>query len=218
MDKEIKAAQTASEEILNSLTHGLGLIVTSGGTGAMITLAALTGCAWKIVASSIFCFTMILLYMASTTYHSAQPGKTKNALALFDHCAIYFLIAGTYTPFLLINLRGTMGWTLFVIIWLMAIFGSLFQVFCAERHPRLSVLTYLTMGWMVLMVIRPVFEALTPGGIIFMLFGAAAYTFGVVFYVLHNRVKFFHGIWHLFVLAGSIMFYFSILFGSILKI
>jgi hemolysin III len=218
MDKIKKARQTAGEEIWNSLTHGAGLIISSGGAGAMIALAALTGDAWKIVSASIFGFCMILLYTASTVYHTARRPAVKNALNLFDHIAIYFLIAGTYTPYLLINLRGPLGWQIFGVIWGITILGTLFQLFFINRYKALSVLSYLVMGWVVLVAIKPLVAAISFQGLLFMMIGSACYTLGVIFYVLQNKKKFFHSLWHLFVLSGSIMFYFSILFGSILQI
>jgi hemolysin III len=218
MDKAIKAAQTAGEEILNSITHGAGLIISSGGAGVMITLAALAGDPWKIVSASIFSFCLILLYTASTVYHSARRPAVKKALNLFDHIAIYLLIAGSYTPYMLINLRGVLGWTVFGIVWGIVILGTFFQIFFIDRCRTLSVISYLVMGWLMLVAIKPLFLELSFNGQLFLLIGSSCYTFGVIFYLLQNVMKFSHGIWHLFVLAGSVMFYFSILFGCILQI
>jgi len=218
MDKIKKARQTAGEEILNSLTHGAGIIISAGGAGAMIALASLTGDAWKIVSASIFGFCMILLYTASTVYHTARRPSVKAALNIFDHVAIYILIAGTYTPYMLVNLRGPLGWKIFGLVWGIAILGILFQTFFINRWRALSVASYLAMGWLMVVAMGPLFEQLSFRGELFLLIGSACYTLGVIFYALQNKVKFFHGIWHLFVLAGSVMFYLSILFGCILQV
>ncbi len=206
---------TRGEELLNSLTHGFGLVVSALGTGALITLAVLYGDVWQIVSASIFGGCLIILYAASTFYHTAQEARVKQALKVCDHIAIYFLIAGSYTPFLLVNLRGPWGWSLFGVIWGLALAGTMFKLFFIGRFRLLSVAVYLLMGWLVVIVAKPLFAGLSPPAEIFLVTGGALYTIGVLFYAL-KRVRFMHGVWHLFVLSGSVMHYFAVLFGCIL--
>lgn len=217
VEKIVKAAYTVGEEIMNSITHGFGIIISSLGAGAMITLAAIYGDVWQIVSASIFSFCMILLYSASTAYHSARSDGAKKILKIFDHISIYFLIAGSYTPYMLVNLRGGWGWSIFGVIWGMALLGTIFKIFFAGRFKAISVMVYLVMGWLIIIAAKPLFSVLSFKGELFLVLGGLCYTLGVIFYVM-KRWKFAHGIWHLFVLAGTIMHYFSILFGCILKI
>jgi hemolysin III len=215
MNETTSRAYSSAEELLNSLSHGFGLVISALGAGALITLAALYGDVWQIVSASIFAGSLIMLYAASATYHAARDPRTKRALKIFDHIAIYFLIAGSYTPFLLVNLRGPWGWSLFGVIWGLALFGTVFKLFFAERFKVLSLVLYLLMGWLVVVAVNPLFAELSLKAEIFLVLGGGLYTLGVVFYAL-ERIKFMHGIWHFFVLSGSVMHYFSILFGCIL--
>lgn len=213
--KDLTRSYTPGEEILNSLTHGVGLVVSSLGAGVLITLAVVFGDAWQIVSTSIFGACLILLYGASVSYHAVTAPRAKHALKIFDHIAIYFLIAGSYTPFLLVNLRGPWGWSLFGVIWGLALLGTIFKLVYAGRFKVVSVSVYLLMGWLVVVAIKPLFAGLSFKAEVFLVVGGALYTLGVVFYVL-KRIRFMHGVWHLFVLSGSVMHYFAVLFGCVL--
>lgn len=205
---------TPGEELINSLIHGLGLIVSILGAGVLIALAVRYGDAWQIVSASIFAACLIILYTASVAYHAARDPQVKRLLKVFDHIAIYLLIAGSYTPFLLVNLRGPWGWSLFGVIWGLALFGAVFKLFFTGRFGVVSVAVYLLMGWLVIVAVKPLFATLSFEAALLLVLGGGFYTLGVVFYVLKTR--YMHGVWHLFVLSGSVMHYFSILFGSIL--
>lgn len=211
----IKAAYTEGEELMNYLTHGFGLIISSFGAGVMIALAAVYGNVWQIVSASIFGFCLILLYAASTAYHAAKSDGAKRALKIFDHISIYFLIAGSYTPYMLVNLRGALGWTIFGIIWGLALLGTIFKLFYIGRFKIFSVMLYLLMGWLIIFASHELFATMNFKGALFLIIGGICYTLGVAFYAI-KKVKYMHAVWHLFVLAGSIMHYLSILFGCIL--
>jgi len=189
-------------ERLNSYTHLAGAALAAIGAPALIALAARSGDAWKIVGCSVFGTTMFLLYGASTLYHSAR-GRAKAILRKLDHCSIYLLIAGTYTPFALVTLRGPWGWTLFGLAWGLALLGIVQEFVFGKGARRLSLLIYIVMGWMGVAALRPLAAALGPPGLAWLLAGGLLYTCGIVFYLLDERVRHFHGIWHLFVLAGS---------------
>jgi hemolysin III len=215
--RETDQPYSPGEELLNSLTHAFGLVISALGAGALITLAAMYGDAWQIISASIFGACLILLYAASATYHAARDPRAKRALKVFDHIAIYFLIAGSYTPFLLVNLRGPWGWSLLGVIWGLALLGTVFKLFFTERFKVLSVVVYLLMGWLMVVVIKPLFAELSLKAEVFLVLGGGLYTLGVVFYAL-KKIRFMHSVWHLFVLSGSVMHYFSILFGCILLV
>jgi hemolysin III len=206
---------TKREENINTLTHWIGTIIVSLGSGVLVTLSVLSGSTTKVVAVSIYGFSMILLYCASTLYHAAENKNTKAKLNIVDHCAIYLLIAGTYTPFLLINLQGTTGTIMMIIMWSMAFFGIIVKVFLYEKFTKLSLAVYLIMGWMVIFAIRPMIENMNTTGLIFLLLGGLFYSGGTYFYSKKKK-KYYHCIWHVFVLLGTIMHFFAILYGSIL--
>ncbi len=205
------SSYSLAEEVANSITHGLGALLSVAGLTLLVTYASYQHDPWRIVSFSIYGSTLILLFLASTLYHSFQHPALKRIFKTLDHCSIYLLIAGTYTPFLLVSIRGVMGWTLFAVIWLLAISGIAFKIIYGNRFRKLSVATYLAMGWLVLLASKELAESLSDGGIIWLVAGGLTYTLGVVFY-LWKKLPFNHAIWHLFVLAGSICHFFSILF------
>jgi hemolysin III len=198
------------EEIANAITHGIGLLLSIAGFVVLLVLVALRGSAWHIVGCSIYGATLICLYTASTLYHAVISPRVKRALRIFDHSAIYLLIAGTYTPFLLVSLRGPWGWSLFGVIWGLALAGVLFKFWFVERFAILSTAVYIAMGWLVVIAAKPVISHLPLTAIIWLLAGGLAYTGGVIFFAA-KRIPYSHAIWHLFVLAGSICHYFAVL-------
>ena len=202
---------TLGEEIANSVTHGVGIVLGIAGLGVLTAFASLRGDAWHIVGCSIFGAALILLYTTSTLYHSIPHPRAKAVMRTLDHSAIFILIAGTYTPFLLVNLRGPWGWSLFGIIWGLALIGIALRVARGRRSTLLSVGLYVGMGWAVVVAIEPMLDVVAPGGLLLLLLGGLAYTLGVVFYVW-KRLPYHHAIWHGFVLAGSILHFFAILF------
>lgn len=199
------------EEIFNSITHGIGTLLSIAALVLLVVFASIKGNAWHIVSFSIFGTTLVLLYLASTLYHSFTKAKIKNLFARFDHAAIFLLIAGTYTPFVLTILRGALGWTIFGIIWGLAIAGVVIRSIYLTRFRKLMVGIYLGMGWMFLMAIVPMLRNLPTLSFIFLLLGGIFYSIGVIFYSWRS-LKYGHGIWHLFVLAGSIMHFFSVIY------
>ncbi|NTW02620.1 MAG: hemolysin III family protein [Oscillochloris sp.] len=199
------------EIIANAVTHGIGAALAIAGLAVLVTFASLYGDAWHIVSVSIYGATLIFLYLFSTLYHSIQEPQVNRVLRIFDHSAIFLLIAGTYTPFTLVTLRGPLGWTLFGIVWGLALFGVAFQTTLLRRHISISLGLYIGMGWAIIVAVRPMMEALPMPGIILLVAGGLAYTLGVAFYVWH-RLPYHHAIWHLFVLAGSSLHFFAVLF------
>ena len=199
------------EEIANSVTHGIGALLAVAGLIVLISAAVVHGNTWHIVSSSIFGSSMILLYLASTLYHSIPAPRAKKVLRLFDHIAIYLLIAGTYTPFLLVNLRGPWGWSLFALVWGIALTGIILKVTPLGHKRGLSLTLYLALGWIILIAIKPLLSALEPVGMRLLVAGGLAYTGGVIFYGW-QRLPYNHAIWHLFVLAGSCLHFFAVLF------
>lgn len=190
------------EELASALTHGLGAVASAVGGAILITFAALGGDVWQLLSATVFSATLILLYTSSTLYHAVRRQVARTRLRIVDHCAIYLLIAGTYTPFTLVTLRGAWGWSLFGVVWALAVGGVVFKLFCTGRLKRLSTGIYLGMGWLVIIAIHPFLEALTTGTLLWLLAGGLAYTIGTAFY--HSRrIPFAHAVWHLFVLAGS---------------
>lgn len=205
---------TLGEEIFNSVSHGVGAGLSIAALVVMIVKAALTGNAYMIVSASIFGAMMILLYTMSTLYHALTNQTAKKVFRIFDHCTIFLLIAGTYTPYTLVTLHGAVGWTLFGILWGFAVLGIVFNAIDLQRFKKVSVVCYIIMGWSIVFAIRPLLENLALGGLIFLLAGGIFYTVGVVFYAL-KKVRYMHSIWHLFVLGGTICHFFSILFWVI---
>ena len=198
-------------EIFNSITHGIGVLLSIAALVLLIVFAAnRDGDAWQIVSFSIYGASLIVLYLASTLYHAIQKRKVKKFFNLFDHASIYILIAGTYTPFCLVPLRGPWGWTLFGIVWGLAIAGVLFKIFFyTDRLRLIGTLLYIGMGWVILIAIKPLIQNVPAGALYWMLAGGLSYSLGVIFY-LWRRYRFNHVIWHLFVLGGSISHFFAI--------
>ncbi len=200
-----------SEETANRITHAVGIVLAVAATAVLAIFAGIHGSARAIVSGSIFGATLILLYTASTLYHGARNPRTRAILQTLDHCAIFLLIAGTYTPFALVTLHGPQGWFLFAAIWGMAIFGIVFEMTPWRRHRMVSLALYLGMGWAVVAVISPLQARIEPGGLILLVAGGIAYTAGVFFY-LFPKIPYHHAIWHLFVLVGSTLHFLAILF------
>lgn len=202
---------SVGEEIANAVTHGIGALLSIAGLAVLVSFAALYGDAWHIVSSSIFGASLVLLYTSSTVYHSVWHHRARLILQRIDHSAIFILIAGTYTPFVLVNLRGFWGWTLFGLVWSVALLGILLQVCPRKRHERLSLVLYLGLGWLALVAIKPFLEHVEPGGLILLLVGGLSYSLGVIFYIWKD-LSYHHAIWHGFVLAGSASHFFAVLF------
>ena len=191
------------EEIANAVTHGLGVVLAIGGGAVLITLTVIYAGVREIVSASVFVASLVLLYAASTLYHAAREPRLKSRLKVLDHCAIFLLIAGTYTPFTVVAMRGGWGWSLFGVIWGLAVMGIVFKLFFTGRYRVLSTATYVGMGWLALVAFIPLVQALTPAALGWLIAGGVLYTAGTVFY--HNeRVPYSHAVWHLFVLGGSI--------------
>ncbi|WP_087023593.1 PAQR family membrane homeostasis protein TrhA [Thaumasiovibrio subtropicus] len=210
MVEKNKRDYSIREEIANSITHGVGIIF---GIVALVLLlwkgVAAEGDALTITSFAIYGGSMILLYLASTLYHAIPFARAKRLLKTFDHCAIYLLIAGTYTPFMLISLRTPLSITLMVVIWLIAVAGVIFKVAFVNKFKKLSLATYLFMGWLSLVAIYPLSQSLSLGGMVMLAAGGLAYSLGVIFYVT-KRIPFNHAIWHVFVLAGTVCHFVAI--------
>jgi hemolysin III len=189
-------------ERLNSITHIIGTLLAVTGTAALVTIAAPQG-PRKIVALGIYGAMLVALYLSSTLYHSLHPGRAKRIFHVFDHCAIYLLIAGTYTPITLLTMRGAWGWTLFGIVWGLAIAGIAKDVFLHGRFRAVSVVLYVLMGWLVVIAMGPLKQAMPAQGIAWLAAGGLVYTIGIVFFALSKRVVHMHGVWHLCVIGGS---------------
>lgn len=190
------------EEIANAITHGVGALLSAAAGAVLVTLATQTGTRTQVISAIIFCTSLLLLYTASTLYHAIPSAPAKRRLKVCDHCAIYMLIAGTYTPFALIGLRGTVGWWLFGLSWGLAAVGVLFKLFFIGRFKLFSTMVYIGMGWMAIFAIQPMMAKVPFPALIWLLAGGVAYTAGTVFY--HNeKLRYSHAVWHLFVLAGS---------------
>jgi hemolysin III len=190
------------EEKLNAITHGVGAILAVCGLISLMMMASLNGGIWHLVSFGIYGSSLVLLYLASTLYHSFTDERIKYIFKIVDHAAIYLLIAGTYTPFTLVSLHGTLGWTIFGVTWGLAAIGIVFKVFFVKRFKLLSTLCYIFMGWLILIVIKPLAAALPIMGLYWLIGGGVLYTVGAVFY-LARQLPYNHAVWHLFVLAGS---------------
>jgi hemolysin III len=198
-------------ERLNSWSHLIGAALAISGLILLLTFAGMTGDPWKIVSVAVYGSTLVLLYVISTLYHSLK-GQAKAVFQRLDHCAIYLLIAGSYTPFALVTLRGPLGWTIFGVNWALAIFGIVQENILGKRTRILSLGIYVVMGWLIIFAIKPLMAALPAAGMTWLAAGGVVYTVGIVFYVLDTRIPHGHGIWHLFVLGGSLCQFISILF------
>lgn len=199
------------DELASSVIHGLGIVLSIAGLAILVAFAAQSGDTQSVVASAVFGTALILLYTASTLYHSIPGDKAKQVFRTLDHIAIYLLIAGTYTPFTLIAMHGAKGWTLFGTIWTIALIGSILELGWFKRYHKLAVLLYVAMGWVGMVAFKPLFAHLQMGGMTLLVAGGLAYTLGVPFY-LARRMPYHHSIWHFFVLAGSVLHFMAVLF------
>lgn len=201
---------TFREEVVNSLTHGLGTAFSIGGLVVLIVCAVNRGTAWHVVSFSVFGATLVLLYASSTLYHGLRESPAKRLFKIIDHAAIYLLIAGTYTPFMLVNLRGAWGWSIFGVIWACAIGGIILKSVCIARFQKASIALYVGMGWLCLVVVKEMFVHVRHLSIALLLFGGLSYTFGVVFYSW-KKLPYNHAVWHVLVLCGSTLHFLSVL-------
>jgi hemolysin III len=196
--------------LANAITHGVGAAFALAGAVVLIVRAA-HGSAWLVVSCSIYATTLVLVYLCSTLYHSLVRTGARHVFLVLDHAAIYLLIAGTYTPFMLVSMRSRLGWTLLAFVWTLAVAGVVFKSLAVGRFPAASATVYLLMGWCVVFAVRPLLHAISWHGMIWLGAGGLAYTLGIVFFA-NDRLRYFHALWHLFVLAGSVAHYFAILF------
>jgi hemolysin III len=199
-----------AEEIANSVSHGVGALLAVGGLVVLTVFAAQRGNVWHIVGCSVFGVALVLVYTISTLYHGIQHPRAKALLRALDHSAIFILIAGTYTPFALVSLHGPWGWSLFGVIWGLAVLGIILQVGVLRRGTAASVLLYIAMGWVVVIAIKPLLDAVGPGGLALLLIGGLAYTAGTGFY-MWRRLPYHHALWHGCVLLGSVSHFFAVL-------
>jgi hemolysin III len=200
-----------SERLANVVTHAIGMVLSCGGAAALIVASVWRGSAWHVVGSSIFAASLILLYTSSTLYHAFSATRAKRIFRALDHSAIYVLIAGTYTPFTLVSLRGGWGWSLFGVLWGLALCGVVLKIFAVGRFPALSTSVYILMGWIGVIALKPLVAAVSLPGLLWLLAGGLFYTGGVVFYVA-KRLPYNHAVWHLFVLGGSVCHYGAVFF------
>ena len=211
MSQSQETVYTLAEEVAHTITHGFGMLLSIVGLAVLVGFSSLNGDAWHVVSSSIYGATLIILYSASALYHGIPHPVAKVLLQRIDHAAIYLLIAGTYTPFLLVSLRGSWGWSLFGVIWSLALMGVVLEFINWKPFKKISLALYLGMGWLVIVAINPMLEHVATGGLVLLLAGGLFYSLGVIFYVW-DSLKYNHAIWHMFVLAGSVLHFFSILF------
>lgn len=204
--------QSLGEEVANSISHGLGLVAAIVGTPFLILSAIDYADVSFVVGVSIFSGTMILLYLASTLYHVMPRGKAKYIFRVIDHSAVYLLIAGTYTPFMLGVLEGAWGWSLLAAVWTLALIGVGLKAFGKASHPAISTTLYVVLGWLILIVIKPLVSLMEPNGLLLLVLGGVLYTLGVVFFVIDSRLRYGHFVWHLFVVGGTVCHYFAIFY------
>ena len=200
---------TVGEEVAHSVTHGIGLLGAVAGLVLLLVLAAATRDPWRITACAIYASTLVLLYGTSTLYHALSATRARDVFRVLDHSAIYLLIAGTYTPFALVSLRGPWGWTLLAIVWSLALAGVTMKAVFGARWPIISTALYIAMGWVVIIAVKPLVAHVPPAGIAWLVAGGLAYTGGVAFYAW-TKLRYSHAIWHLFVLAGSVCHYIAV--------
>jgi len=199
------------EEVMNAVTHGIGTLLAVAGLVLLTVFAYLYGEIWHIVSFSIYGTTLVLLYLASTLYHSFTNERLKYIFKILDHSAIYLLIAGTYTPFTLVPLHGVLGWTVFGLVWGLAVLGIVLKIFFVGRFKVISTLCYILMGWFIIIAIKPLIATVPTLGIMWLVIGGLFYTLGTIFYLWH-KLPYNHAIWHLFVLAGSISHFIAVFF------
>ena len=215
MKKNLKNRYTLGEEIFNSISHGAGTLLAIGGTSVLIVLSAIYSTPWAVVSSAIYGASLIILYTMSTLYHAITNNTAKKFFRIMDHNTIFFLIAGTYTPITLAIMGGALGWVLFGIVWGAAAVGIVFNSIDLEKFSKPSIVCYVLMGWVVIFAIKPLIEATSAVFLIFLLLGGIFYTLGIIFYAI-KKIKYFHSVWHLFTVAGSVFHYFAILYEIVL--
>jgi hemolysin III len=198
------------EEVANAVTHGIGAALSVAALVLLIVFSSMKGTAWHVVSFTIYGITMLMLYTNSTLVHALKEGKAKDLFEFFDHSSIYLFIAGTYTPFLFVAVRGTLGWTLFGIIWGIALAGVIFKAFFTKKFLFMSTIFYIAMGWLIVTAWQPLVAVIPTGGIVLLVAGGLMYTLGTLFYVWRG-FPYHHAIWHLFVLAGSILHFFAVI-------
>ncbi len=201
---------TVGEEIANAVTHGIGVLLAIAALVLLVVFSSIHGNATAVVSFTVYGSTLVILYLMSTIYHSLPRGKAKDVFEILDHSSIFLLIAGTYTPFALVTLKGAKGWTIFGIIWGLAIAGIVMKVFLVKKFVILSTLMYILMGWMAIFILKDIMVSVPLNGVILLVLGGVAYTMGAFFYVW-RKMPYNHAIWHLFVLAGSVFHFFTIL-------
>ena len=201
-----------SEELVNAVSHGIGALFSVAALVLTLVLSTWKGNVWGVVSSAIYGGTLIILYTMSTLYHSFKVNNAKRVFRIIDHCSIYLLIAGTYTPYTLVSLRGPVGWTLFGVVWGAAILGIIFNSIDMNKYKIISMISYIAMGWVIVLAAKPLYESIGFSGIFWLLLGGVLYTVGAVFYVIGKKRRFSHSIFHIFVLLGSLCHFFSILF------
>ncbi len=209
--RKLHHAETALEEVFNALTHGLGMLFGIIALVIMVSLSVLHGSPLKVVTTAVYGATIVFMFTASTLYHAFPWKKTKAVFKVLDHSSIYLLIAGSYTPVVLVKMGGPWGWSMFGIIWGLTVFGIIFKLFFTGRFEVFSLALYGIMGWLIVIALDPLMASMPTGGLAWLLAGGALYTLGVIFYVLDTRYHFAHFLWHLFVLAGCICHFFAIL-------
>ena len=212
MKREVQQSYSAHEELAHSITHGIGVVIGIAVLSVLVVFSSQRKSTWEVVSCAIYGITFILLFLGSTLYHAAQDPHARRVLKMVDHSAIYLLIAGTYTPFALGPLRGGLGWTIFGAIWGCALLGVAFKVFFTERFKAVSLISYLFMGWLGVIAVKPLYRELNSAGFVLLVAGGVCYTVGAIFYAWKS-LSWSHTIWHLFVLVGSVCHFFSILFG-----
>jgi hemolysin III len=213
----VKRPYTVREEIWSSLIHGIGIALSLAGLIVLVTLAAQNGNVWVVVSTAIFGVSMVVLYTASTLYHAIPNSEIKLKLKKFDHISIYYLIAGTYTPFMLVNMRGSVGWTVFGIIWGLALIGTVLKLCTQSSGTKAwSIGLYLLMGWLVVFASKQLAARLPDIGLTFLVLGGLFYTLGIFFYVWKSR-QYTHAVWHFFVLSGTVMHFFAVLYSCVLR-
>lgn len=215
-DKIMIPKYTLGEELVSSITHGIGVIFGIVALVLCVVFSCMSGDPWKVASSIIYGTTMILLYTMSTLYHSLKVNNAKRVFRIIDHCTIYLLIAGTYTPYTLITLKGTTGWLLFGFVWASAIIGIIFNAIDLKKYKVISMISYLVMGWVIIFAFKPLIDSLSNQGFLLLISGGIVYTIGAILYGLGKKYKYMHSIFHIFVLAASILHFFSILLYVIL--
>ncbi len=210
-----KKGFTRKEELWNSISHGAGAAFAVAALVLISVYAGGTGDQWKIVGGVIFGVSLVVLFLASTLYHGFKEGKAKDVFEIIDHSAIFILIAGTYTPFTLVNLRGPVGWTIFGIIWTLTLAGIVYKIFFVRKFVIFSTLLYIFMGWLIVFAIGPLSQTLSSGGLFWLVMGGVLYTLGTPFYII-RRIPYNHAIWHFFVLGGSVCHFITVFFYVIL--